>query len=62
LRGRDPGQKRAIRDTLLREVWPLMGSHIRPVTSRIFPLEQAGQAHEFMAKTGHIGKILLEMP
>jgi len=62
LRGRDESQKRAIRDSLLREVWPLLGSHIRPVTDRIFPLEQASQAHEYMAKTGHIGKILLQMP
>jgi NADPH:quinone reductase-like Zn-dependent oxidoreductase len=31
------------------------------VTERVFPLEQASQAHEFMAKTGHIGKILLAM-
>jgi putative PIG3 family NAD(P)H quinone oxidoreductase len=61
LRGRDESQKRAIRDTLLREVWPLLGSHIRPVTDRIFPLEQASQAHEYMAKTGHIGKILLKL-
>jgi putative PIG3 family NAD(P)H quinone oxidoreductase len=60
LRPRTPEQKRAIRDTLLREVWPLLGSRIRPVTERIFPLEQAGQAHEYMAKTGHIGKILLK--
>ena len=62
LRGRDQAQKRAIRDTLLREVWPLLGSRIRPVTERVFPLEQAAQAHETMAKTGHIGKILLKMP
>jgi putative PIG3 family NAD(P)H quinone oxidoreductase len=62
LRGRDPAQKRAIRDMLLREVWPLLGAQIRPVTERIFPLDQASQAHEIMAKTGHIGKILLRMP
>jgi NADPH2:quinone reductase len=60
LRGRDAEQKRAIRDTLLQQVWPLLGAPIRPVTDRIFPLEQAGQAHEYMAKTGHIGKILLK--
>lgn len=60
LRPRTPEQKRAIRDTLLREVWPLFGSRIRPVTDRIFPLELAGQAHEYMAKSGHIGKILLK--
>jgi NADPH:quinone reductase-like Zn-dependent oxidoreductase len=31
------------------------------VTDRVFGLEQAQQAHEYMAKTGHIGKILLKM-
>jgi NADPH:quinone reductase len=61
LRVRTPEQKRAIRDTLLREVWPQLGTHIRPVTDRVFPLEQAQKAHEYMAKTGHIGKILLEI-
>jgi len=60
LRGRTPEQKRAIRDALLREIWPLFGTRIRPVTDRIFPMEQANQAHEYMAKTGHIGKILLK--
>jgi NADPH:quinone reductase len=59
LRGRSPAQKQAIRDTLLKEVWPGLGTAIRPVTSRLFPLEQAQAAHAFMAKTGHIGKILL---
>jgi putative PIG3 family NAD(P)H quinone oxidoreductase len=62
LRPRTPEQKRAIRDALLHEVWPLLGSRIRPVIDRVFPLDQAGQAHEYMAKTGHIGKILLKMP
>jgi len=61
LRGRNPDQKRAIRDALLRQVWPRLGSSIKPVTERVFPLEQAQQAHEFMAKTGHIGKILLQI-
>jgi NADPH2:quinone reductase len=61
LRGRTLEQKRAIRDTLLREVWPRLGRQVRPVIDRIFPLEQAQQAHEFMAKSGHIGKILLKL-
>lgn len=60
LRPRSTGEKCAIRDTLQSEVWPLLGSRIRPVTARIFPLVLAQQAHEFMAKTGHIGKILLQ--
>jgi len=61
LRGRTEAQKRVIRDALTREVWPLLGSRIRPVTERVFPLAEASQAHETMAKTGHIGKILLKM-
>ena len=61
LRGRDPSQKQAIRDALTREVWPLLGTRVRPVTDRVFPLAEAGQAHDFMAKTGHIGKILLRL-
>lgn len=62
LRGRTPEQKRAIRDMLLREVWPLLGTRVKPVIARTFPFAQAKAAHEFMAKTGHIGKILLQMP
>jgi NADPH2:quinone reductase len=62
LRPRTPAQKRAIRDALLREVWPLLGTRVRPVIDRVFPLDQAQEAHQFMAKTGHIGKILLALP
>jgi NADPH:quinone reductase len=61
LRGRTPAQKRALRDALLAEVWPGLGTKVRPVIDRVFPLDQAQAAHEFMAKTGHIGKILLSM-
>lgn len=61
LRGRDAGQKQAIRDALRREIWPLLGTRVKPVIDRTFPLADAGQAHEFMAKTGHTGKILLKM-
>jgi NADPH:quinone reductase len=60
LRGRDAAQKQAIRDALAREIWPLLGTRIRPVTDRTFPLAQASQAHDFMTKTGHVGKILLD--
>jgi NADPH:quinone reductase len=61
LRGRSPDQKQAIRDALLREVWPLVGTRIRPVVDQVFSLAEAQKAHEFMAKKGHIGKILLKM-
>ena len=60
LRGRTPDQKRAIRDALLRQVWPLLGTPVRPVVERAFPLAEAQKAHDFMAGKGHIGKILLK--
>ncbi len=61
LRGRDPSQKRAIRDALLAEVWPGLGTRVRPVIDRVFPLENAQKAHESMAAGGHVGKILLSL-
>jgi NADPH2:quinone reductase len=59
LRARSAEQKRAIRAALMREVWPLVGTRIKPVVERVFPLAEAQKAHEFMARKGHIGKILL---
>jgi len=61
LRGRPPAEKRAIRDVLLREVWPLLGTRLHPVIDRVFPLEKAQEAHETMAAGGHTGKILLSL-
>src|SRR6185312_16937322 len=61
LRGRTPAQKQAIRDSLGQKVWPLLGTRVKPVIDRTFPLAEAGQAHDFMAKTGHVGKILLTL-
>ncbi|HVW74636.1 MAG TPA: NAD(P)H-quinone oxidoreductase [Rhizomicrobium sp.] len=61
LRGRDKDQKQAIRDALLKEVWPQLGTRVKPVVDQVFPLAEAQKAHDFMAKKGHIGKILLKM-
>jgi NADPH2:quinone reductase len=60
LRARTPGEKGAIRDALLREVWPLIGAgKIKPVVDKVFPLADAQAAHARMAKSEHIGKLLL---
>lgn len=60
LRARSPREKGAIRDALLREVWPLIASgRIKPVVDRVFPLHDAQLAHARMAKSEHIGKLLL---
>ena len=63
LRGRTNAEKGAIRDALLKNVWPLIAAgKIKPVIDSRFPLAEAQAAHERMAKNQHIGKILLTMP
>jgi len=60
LRARSPKEKGAIRDALLREVWPLIAAgRIKPVVDHVFPLADAQAAHARMAKSAHIGKLLL---
>lgn len=53
-------QKAEIRQALDEKVRPLLQSGaVRPVVDRIFPLEHAGEAHDFMETNSHVGKILL---
>jgi NADPH2:quinone reductase len=60
LRNRSTQEKEAIRDALLKEVWPLVAQgKIKPVIEARLPLSEAQKAHAIMAASGHIGKILL---
>ena len=60
LRPRSNQEKGAIRDALLREVWPMIeAGKIKPVIDRVYPFTDAGAAHARMKEGGHIGKILL---
>ena len=62
LRSRSNAEKGTIRDAVLREVWPLIETgKIRPVVDRALPLTEAQSAHARMAKSEHIGKILLKV-
>ncbi len=62
LRARSNEEKGAIRDALLREVWPLIDAgKVKPIVDRTYPLAEAGAAHKRMAGSEHIGKILLTM-
>jgi NADPH2:quinone reductase len=62
LRARTNEEKGAIRDAVQHEVWPLIESgRIKPVVDRTFPLAEAQAAHARMAKSEHIGKILLTL-
>jgi NADPH2:quinone reductase len=60
LRARSNDEKGAIRDAVLREVWPLIeAGRIKPIVDRICPLAEAQKAHAQMKSSSHIGKILL---
>jgi putative PIG3 family NAD(P)H quinone oxidoreductase len=61
LRIRTPAEKSAIRDSVAREVWPLVAAgRIKPVIDRIYPHAQAAEAQARMASSAHVGKILLQ--
>lgn len=60
LRARSNDEKGAIRDAVLKEVWPLIeAGRIKPIVDHTYPLADAQKAHERMKSSGHIGKILL---
>lgn len=62
LRARSNAEKGAIREALLKDVWPLIeAGKIKPVVDSTYPLAEAQKAHDRMAKSSHIGKILLTM-
>jgi NADPH:quinone reductase-like Zn-dependent oxidoreductase len=60
LRTRSNEEKGAIRDAVLREVWPLIESgKVKPIVDHVYPLAEAQAAHAKMATSSHVGKILL---
>ncbi len=62
LRNRPVEEKRALRNEIESEIWPLVtAGSIRPVVHSRFPLAEAAAAHRAMEEGGHTGKILLVM-
>jgi putative PIG3 family NAD(P)H quinone oxidoreductase len=62
MRPRTADEKRAIRDDLLAEVWPLLEEgKIAPVIHSVLDFEQVVEAHRLMETSNHIGKIVLKM-
>ncbi len=60
LRARPDAQKNAIAKSLQEKVWPLIeAGKVKPVVHKVFPMEQAGEAHRLMESSLHIGKIML---
>ena len=62
LRPRTATKKARIGRGLRENVWPLFeAGKIRVRVDRIFPLAQVSEAHRFMEKGEHIGKIILKV-
>lgn len=63
LRPRSVAEKAVIAQQLRQQVWPLIESgKIRPpLIDKVFPLHQAAQAHAWMERGTHIGKIVLQV-
>jgi NADPH:quinone reductase-like Zn-dependent oxidoreductase len=60
LRGRPLEEKAAIVRSTREHVWPLLADgRIHPVVHATYPLAEASRAHQVMADSTHIGKLLL---
>lgn len=62
MRPRTAEEKRAIRDDLLSQVWPLLeAGTVSPVIDKIFAFHDVIEAHRLMETSSHIGKIMLKV-
>jgi len=62
LRPRSVAFKADIAGKLREHVWPLLeAKRVKPVIFKVFPLEEAVQAHTLMEASTHIGKIVLQV-
>lgn len=62
LRPRSVEQKGVIARELRERVWPLLeAGTVKPMVDRVFPLEQAAEAHGLMETSAHMGKIVLNV-
>jgi putative PIG3 family NAD(P)H quinone oxidoreductase len=62
MRPRTADEKRAIRDELTAQVWPLLEEGtVAPVIHTVLPFEDVVEAHRLMETSSHIGKIVLKL-
>jgi putative PIG3 family NAD(P)H quinone oxidoreductase len=60
LRARPVAEKGAIVAAVLDGLWPLVESGaVRPVIDRVLPLAEAASAHQLVAASEHVGKVVL---
>ena len=62
LRSRSVGFKTLLAKEIEREVWPSVAEgKLKPVIDRVFPLDEAAEAHRRMEAGEHVGKIILKV-
>lgn len=62
MRPRSVEDKAQIARELRQRVWPLLESgRVKVLVDRVFPLEQAAEAHRYLEAGEHIGKVILKM-
>ena len=62
MKSRSMEEKARLADALEAHVWPLFAKkEILPRIDSVFPLNEAGKAHERMEKGDHVGKIVLKI-
>ncbi len=62
LRSRSLAEKIEIKEQFMARFWPaLVSGAIRPVVDSVYPIQQAGQAHQVMVENKNIGKIILKV-
>ena len=62
MRPRTAEEKKAIRDELRDQVWPLLeNGTVAPVIHAVLPFDQVVEAHRLMETSRHIGKIVLDL-
>ena len=61
LRPRPLSEKIEITQRFKEEVWPLLVSEkVEPIIDSVFPLERAGDAHDYVRQNRNIGKVILQ--
>ncbi|NLR95345.1 NAD(P)H-quinone oxidoreductase [Rhizobium sp. P38BS-XIX] len=62
MRPRTAEEKRAIRDDLVSQVWPLLDEGtVAPVIHKVFSFDDVVEAHRLLETSDHIGKIMLTL-
>jgi putative PIG3 family NAD(P)H quinone oxidoreductase len=63
LRARPLEEKAAICAAVVDGLWPLIAAgDVQPVVGASYPMDQVAKAHQLVAASGHIGKVLLMTP